>query len=405
MDANWPVSEILPSEPDGEEIRLIREAVDLAQASDVVIAVVGGGPRTCGENKSRTSLDLPGRQELLLREVHKTGKPLIVILINGRPLSINWAAAHADAILEAWYPGSHGGTALAEVLLGDYNPGGKLTVTFPKTVGQIPFNFPAKPNSQIDGARDPGPDGNQSRINGALYDFGFGLSYTTFTYSNLELSRSEIRPDESFEVSFDVTNTGSRKGDEVVQLYVRDLLSSITVYEKLLKGFERVTLEPGETKRVTMTLTPKDLSLVDAGMRRVVEPGEFDIQIGASSTDIRLSARIEVLDPAGHSERSVGGSSVEFPVRLGRGGEVTLPVRGDRDIGDLAIRWGRGTDCAFEILISDGGGQFLPVFAGEASSGGLQRCTFDPVKASEIRVSITRGKAVVDALESDLIGE
>lgn len=405
VDANWPVSEILPSEPDGEEIRLIREAVDVAQASDVVIAVVGGGPRTCGENKSRTSLDLPGRQELLLREVHKTGKPLIVILINGRPLSINWAAAHADAILEAWYPGSHGGTALAEVLLGDYNPGGKLTVTFPKTVGQIPFNFPAKPNSQIDGARDPGPDGNQSRINGALYDFGFGLSYTTFTYSNLELSRSEIRPDESFEVSFDVTNTGSRKGDEVVQLYVRDLLSSITVYEKLLKGFERVTLEPGETKRVTMTLTPKDLSLVDAGMRRVVEPGEFDIQIGASSTDIRLSARIEVLDPAGHSERSAGGSSVEFPVTLGRGGEVTLPVRGDRDIGDLAIRWGRGTDCAFEILISDGGGQFLPVFAGEASSGGLQRCTFDPVKASEIRVSITRGKAVVDALESDLIGE
>ena len=175
--------------------------------------------------------------------------------------------------------------------------------------------------------------------------------------------------------------------------------------EKLLKGFERVALEPGETKRVTMTLTPKDLSLVDAGMRRVVEPGEFDIQIGASSTDIRLSARIEVLDPAGHSERSAGGSSVEFPVTLGRGGEVTLPVRGDRDIGDLAIRWGRGTDCAFEILISDGGGQFLPVFAGEASSGGLQRCTFDPVKASEIRVSITRGKAVVDALESDLIGE
>lgn len=403
VDANWPVSEILPSDPDETEIRLIREAVEVARASDVVIAVVGGGPRTCGENKSRTSLDLPGRQELLLREVHKTGKPLIVVLINGRPLSINWAAAHADAILEAWYPGAHGGTALAEVLLGDYNPGGKLTVTFPKSVGQIPFNFPAKPSSQIDGARTPGPDGNQSRINGALYDFGFGLSYTTFAYSNLVLSRTEIRPDESFDVSFEVTNTGRRRGDEVVQLYVHDCLSSITVYEKLLKGFERVTLEPGETKRVTMKLTPKDLSLLDAGMRRVVEPGEFDIQIGASSTDIRLSARIEVVDPARPSERSVGQRSVEFPVRLGRGDEVTLPVREDRDIGDLAIRWGQGTDCAFEILVSDGGGQFLPVFAGEATSGMLQRCTFDPIKASEIRVAITRGKAVVAGLESELI--
>lgn len=167
-------------------------------------------------------------------------------------------------ILEAWYPGSHGGTAIAEALLGEYNPGGKLTVTFPKTVGQIPFNFPAKPNSQVDGPRKPGLDGNQSRINGALYDFGFGLSYTTFAYSNLELSDREIRPDESFEVAFDITNTGSRRGDEVVQLYVRDCISSITTYEKTLKGFERIGLEPGEKKRVRMTLTPKDLSLLDA---------------------------------------------------------------------------------------------------------------------------------------------
>lgn len=403
VDANWPISEILPSDPDETEARMIRQAVDVAQQSDVVIAVVGGGPRTCGENKSRTSLDLPGHQELLLREVHKTGKPLIVILINGRPLSINWAAAHADAILEAWYPGSHGGTALAEILLGDYNPGGKLTVTFPKTVGQIPFNFPAKPNSQIDGPRKPGLDGNQSRINGALYDFGFGLSYTIFSYSNLVLSRKEIRPDESFDVSFDVTNTGSRRGDEVVQLYVHDCLSSITVYEKLLKGFERVALEPGETKRVTMRLTPKDLSLLDANMHRVVEPGEFEIMIGASSTDIRLSDKVVVMDPTGQSDVPAMTVSVEFPVTLGRGEDLTLPVREDRDIGELGIRWGKGTDCAFEILVSDGGGQFLPVFAGKASSGKLQRCEFDPVKASEIRLLITRGKAVVADLESELI--
>lgn len=403
VDANWPISEILPSDPDETEARMIRQAVDVARQSDVVIAVVGGGPRTCGENKSRTSLDLPGHQELLLREVHKTGKPLIVILINGRPLSINWAAAHADAILEAWYPGAHGGTALAEVLLGDYNPGGKLTVTFPKTVGQIPFNFPAKPNSQIDGPRKPGLDGNQTRINGALYDFGFGLSYTTFSYSNLVLSRKEIRPDESFDVSFDVTNTGSRRGDEVVQLYVHDCLSSITVYEKLLKGFERVALEPGETKRVTMRLTPKDLSLLDADMRRVVEPGEFEIMIGASSTDIRLSDKVVVMDPTGQSDVPAMTVSVEFPVTLGRGEDLTLPVREDRDIGELGVRWGKGTDCAFEILVSDGGGQFLPVFAGKASSGKLQRYKFDPVKASEIRLLVTRGKAVVADLESELI--
>lgn len=397
VDANWPISEILPTDPTEEELRGIREAVDLARASDVVIAVVGGGPRTCGENKSRTSLDLPGRQELLLRELHKTGKPLVVVLINGRPLSINWAAAHADAILEAWYPGSHGGTALAEVLLGDYNPGGKLTVTFPKTVGQIPFNFPAKPNSQVDGARTPGPDGKQTRINGALYDFGFGLSYTTFAYSNLRLSPLEIRPDESVEVSFDVTNTGSRKGDEVVQLYVHDRVSSITVYEKLLKGFDRITLNPGETRRVTMTLSPKDLSLLDASMRRVVEPGEFDIQIGASSTDIRLEERLVVRSAEG--ELRTQATARLFPVELERGEDVTLPVSEDRDLGGLVIRWNAGSDCTFELLVSDGGGQFLPVYSGSKAGEGTQTCRFEPVKASEVRISITGGKGCISDIE------
>lgn len=396
VDANWPLSEILPEEPTAEERRGIDEAVALARSSDAVIAVVGGGPRTCGENKSRTSLDLPGHQELLLRELHKTGRPLIVVLINGRPLSVNWAAAHADAMVEAWYPGSHGGTALAEVLLGDYNPGGKLTVTFPKSVGQIPFNFPAKPNSQVDGARTPGPGGDQTRINGALYDFGFGLSYTTFSYSNLELSQKRIRPDESVEVSFDLTNTGDRRGDEVVQLYLHDCLSSITVYEKLLKGFERVTLEPGETKRVTMRLTPKDLSLLDAAMHRVVEPGEFEIQIGASSSDIRLVETLVVTDPDG-KVNPVGATSTSlFPAVLGRGDEVTVAVDHDQNIGALTVRWSAGTNCVFEILISDGGGQFLPVYAGSSNSEKAERYAFEPVKASEIRLSITRGRALVD---------
>lgn len=193
-------------------------------------------------------------------------------------------------------------------------------MTFPKTVGQIPFNFPAKPNSQVDGPRKPGLDGNQSRINGALYDFGFGLSYTTFAYSNLELSDREIRPDESFEVAFDITNTGSRRGDEVVQLYVRDCISSITTYEKTLKGFERIGLEPGEKKRVRMTLTPKDLSLLDAAMQRVVEPGEFDILVGASSTDIRLAGRIRVVDGAGAAAEPPAAAEIRFPATVAGAG-------------------------------------------------------------------------------------
>ena len=285
----------------------------------------------------------------------------------------------------------------------EYNPGGKLTVTFPKTVGQIPFNFPAKPNSQVDGPRKPGLDGNQSRINGALYDFGFGLSYTTFAYSNLELSDREIRPDESFEVAFDITNTGSRRGDEVVQLYVRDCISSITTYEKTLKGFERIGLEPGEKKRVRMTLTPKDLSLLDAAMQRVVEPGEFDILVGASSTDIRLAGRIRVVDGAGAAAEPPAAAEIRFPATVARGGEVTLPVRDDLDIGGLTIRWSRGTDCAFEILISDGGGQFLPVFSGKAAGRGVQECVFEPTKASEVRISVVRGKGVVAGVENEAI--
>ena len=218
VDKIWPDSELIPVEPDEEELAQIAEAVRVAGESDVVVAVMGGSQRTCGESRSRSSLELPGHQNRLLMELKKTGKPLVVVLINGRPLSINWADRNADAILEAWYPGAHGGTAVAMALLGDYNPGGKLTVTFPKSVGQIPFNFPFKPSSQIDAAHGIGPDGGRARVNGALYNFGYGLSYTTFKYSDMELSKSSILPDESVEVSVKVTNTGDRKGDEVVQL-------------------------------------------------------------------------------------------------------------------------------------------------------------------------------------------
>ena len=287
VDANWPESEIIDYPLTADEKMDIDKAVENALKSDVAVVVLGGGQRTCGENKSRTSLELPGRQLQLLQAVQATGKPVVLVLINGRPLSVNWADKFVPAILEAWYPGSKGGIAVADVLFGDYNPGGKLTVTFPKTVGQIPFNFPAKPASQVDGGKNPGPDGNMSRINGALYPFGYGLSYTTFEYSDIQISPKVITPNETATVTLKVTNTGDMAGDEVVQLYTRDVLSSVTTYEKNLAGFERVHLQPGETKEVKFTIDRKHLELLDADMKWVVEPGEFVVMAGASSEDIR----------------------------------------------------------------------------------------------------------------------
>ena len=296
VDAHWPESEIIDYPLTDDEQAEIDKAVENARQADVAVVVLGGGQRTCGENKSRTSLDLPGRQLQLLQAIQATGKPVVLILINGRPLSINWADKFVPAILEAWYPGSKGGTALADILFGDYNPGGKLTVTFPKTVGQIPFNFPCKPSSQIDGGKNPGPTGNMSRINGALYPFGYGLSYTTFEYSDLDITPRVITPNESATVRLKVTNTGKRAGDEVVQLYIRDVLSSITTYEKNLAGFERIHLKPGESKEIVFTLDRKHLELLNADMKWTVEPGEFAIMAGASSEDIRLNGILTVED-------------------------------------------------------------------------------------------------------------
>ena len=410
VDENWPDSEIFPSEPTKEELCQMNDAVKLARKADAVIAVLGGGQRTCGENKSRTSLDLPGHQELLLKKLAATGKPVVLVLINGRPLSINWADEHIPAILEAWYPGSHGGTAVADVILGDYNPGGKLTDTFPRTVGQIPFNFPCKPNSQVDGGNGVGPQGRQSRVHGALYDFGYGLSYTTFEYSSLKLSSKTISPSDSVEVSFTLRNTGSRKGDEVVQLYIRDVLSSITVYEKVLRGFERVSLEPGESKEVSFTLAPKDLGLLDVDFRRIVEPGEFENMIGASSKDIRLSEKLLVDDggDTAHVTYPDDASYVKttFPAKIGVSEDATVSVAEGKMIGSLGINWGAGTDCSFEILWTNGGGQFLPVYRGQVSTADKterQVYTFESVGASEIRVAVTKGSATIISLESDVI--
>ena len=409
VDAHWPESEIMeyPLTPD-EQTEIDRAAANARQA-DVAVVVLGGGQRTCGENKSRTSLELPGHQLKLLQAVQATGKPVILILINGHPLSVNWADKFVPAILEAWYPGSKGGTAVADILFGDYNPGGKLTVTFPKTVGQIPFNFPYKPASQIDGGKNPGPDGNMSRINGALYPFGYGLSYTTFEYSDLEITPKVITPNQKATVRLKVTNTGKRAGDEVVQLYTRDILSSVTTYEKNLAGFERIHLKPGESKEIVFTLDRKHLELLNADMKWTVEPGEFAIMAGASSEDIRLNgiltvedyqARLQALESQNPVSPVTASTDMENAPNVldkqkntvwqgNKGDYITFALKNGSKINEVAIAFKRdnGLPAEFEIQLSGGGGQFLTVYSGTVSQyGELISYPFKGTTASDLRI-------------------
>ena len=409
VDANWPESEIIEYPLTADEQTEIDKAVENARQADVAVVVLGGGQRTCGENKSRSSLELPGRQLKLLQAVQATGKPVVLVLINGRPLSINWADKFVPAILETWYPGSKGGIAVADILFGDYNPGGKLTVTFPKSVGQIPFNFPCKPSSQIDGGKNPGPDGNMSRVNGALYPFGYGLSYTTFNYSDLEISPKVITPDQQATVRLKVTNTGKRAGDEVVQLYTRDVLSSVTTYEKNLAGFERVHLEPGETREVTFTIDRKHLELLDADMKWVVEPGDFTLMAGASSEDIRLNGKLKVVDyqdrmreleaqkPVSPVTASTNQESVKNVLdgkintiwQGNKGDYITFALKNGAKIDKVSIAFVRDNKLPadFEIQLSGGGGQFLTVYSGTVSEYGKSiSYSFKGTTASDLRI-------------------
>ena len=409
VDAHWPESELIDYPLTAEEQAEIDRAVENARQSDVAVVVLGGGQRTCGENKSRSSLDLPGRQLQLLQAIQATGKPVVLILINGRPLSINWADEFVPAILEAWYPGSKGGTALADILFGDYNPGGKLTVTFPKSVGQIPFNFPCKPSSQVDGGQNMGPDGNMTRVNGALYPFGYGLSYTTFEYSDLEISPKVITPNERVQVSLKVTNTGKRAGDEVVQLYTRDVISSVTTYEKNLAGFERIHLRPGETQTVTFTLDRKHFELLNADMKWVVEPGEFSIMAGASSEDIRLSGMLQVEEYATRLQ-AIEAQKTQSPVTAStnpestslvldgkaetswqgnKGDYITLSLDNSPHVEKVDITFTRENNlpAEFEIQLSGGGGQFLTVYSGTVSEYGKAiTYKFKGSTASDLRI-------------------
>lgn len=295
VDANWPESEIFPTDLTAAEKAKMDSAVAVAKQSDVIIAVMGENEEMVGESKSRTSLDLPSRQEALLKALKATGKPVILILVNGQPLTINWANRYVDGIIETWFSNATFGQALAETIFGEYNPGGKLPMTFPKTVGQIEFNFPFKPASQADQPKKGANGYGDTQINGALYPFGFGLSYTTFEYSNLQVTPEKQNNQGDIKVSVDVKNTGSRKGDEVVQLYLKDLVSSVITYDYDLRGFERITLQPGETKTVTFTLHPDDLALLDKNMNWTVEPGKFQVMVGSSSVDLRLKKEFEIV--------------------------------------------------------------------------------------------------------------
>ncbi|MGE4586787.1 MAG: glycoside hydrolase family 3 N-terminal domain-containing protein [Mangrovibacterium sp.] len=294
VDATWPESELIATPLTAEEEEEIAKAVEQAKYSDVIIAVLGEGREQVGESLSRTSLSLPGRQQELLQALYETGKPVVLLLINGRPLTINWADQFIPAILECWFPGESGGTAIARILFGESNPGGKLTVTFPKTIGQIPLNFPFKPGANADQPSEGNNGYGKTRVNGSLYPFGYGLSYTSFSYSNLDVTNNIASDQDSVPVVLDVTNTGKYQGDEIVQLYVRDMVCSLIPYDMQLRGFERVSLDPGETKQVTFVLTRNNFSFFDSSMKETVEPGEFEIIIGSSSEDIRLQKKIKI---------------------------------------------------------------------------------------------------------------
>lgn len=286
----------------GTELNEISEAQNAAKKADIAVVVLGenewrteGRKGTNGEGYDVASLDLTGFQEDLVKAVWETGTPTIVVLINGRPLSIRWIAEHVPSIVEAWIPGEQGGNAVADVLFGDYNPSGHLPITVPRHVGQLPVYYNFKPSKKHWIEHGWGKAyADMSAL--PLFEFGYGLSYTTFEYNNLRISPKVTGPAGEIHISVDVKNTGDRQGEEVVQLYINDVISSVTTPVKELKDFEKVKLNSGEQKTVMFTLTPEHLFLLDRNLECVVEPGTFDVMIGSSSEDIRLTGNFDIKD-------------------------------------------------------------------------------------------------------------
>lgn len=261
----------------------IENAVKAAKESRVAILVLGDKGDNCGEAASKTNLNLPGDQQKLLEAVTATGTPVVLVLLNGRPMTISWAGAHVPSILEAWYPGTMGGKAIADTLFGDYNPGGKLPVTFPRNTGQIPIYYNCKSTGRPFDDKNKFTSKYLDSPNSPLYCFGHGLSYTRFEYSNLTVSSRSISQTDKLAVSVTVKNTGKMTGDEVVQLYIQDPVASATRPVKELKGFRRINLKPGEERKVSFELTPDSFAFLNGDMKYVVEPGTYNIMAGGSS--------------------------------------------------------------------------------------------------------------------------
>ncbi len=288
LGGSWNEDAITFSDPE-EDRRSIAQAVAIAQKADTIILVLGGNEQTSREawNKThmgdRANLDLFGMQNDLVKAILETGKPVVVVLFNGRPNSITYLQRHIPAILECWYLGQETGNAVADVLFGDYNPGGKLPISIPRSVGHLPCYYNYKPSARRGYLNDDVS---------SLYPFGFGLSYTTFSFNNLRLEKSSISVNESTSVSIDVKNTGHRSGDEVVQMYIRDIFSSVTRPIKELRGFKKIHLNPGETKTVAIPIEPEHLAFTDINKKNIVEPGDFMIMVGNSSQDSDLQKLI-----------------------------------------------------------------------------------------------------------------
>ena len=278
---SWYEDEVIPFDAN-EDRRSILEAVQIAREADVIVLALGGNEQTSREAwmsnhmGDRTDLSLFGLQDELVNELSRLNKPMIAFLFNGRPLSIGNLAEKVDSLFECWYLGQETGHAVAKVLFGDFNPGGKLPISIPRSVGHIPCYYNYKTSARRGYLFDEVT---------SLFPFGFGMSYTDFCFSVPKLSKSKIKSDESTSVHVTITNNGTCKGDEVAQLYIRDCVSSVTRPVKELKGFQRITLEPGEEREISFDITPESLAFYDVNMNCLVEPGDFKIMIGNSSRD------------------------------------------------------------------------------------------------------------------------
>jgi beta-glucosidase len=266
--------------------------LSVAANADVIVAALGESAEMTGESASRSNIEIPQAQKDLLNALLKTGKPVVLVLFTGRPLALKWEAENVPAILNVWFGGSEAGNAIADVLFGDINPSGKLTTTFPQNVGQVPLYYNHKNTGRpLEGKWFQKFRSNYLDVsNDPVYPFGYGLSYTTFQYSDVKLSKTQMHPNDKITATVTVTNTGAREGKETVQLYIRDMVGSVTRPVKELKGFQKIPLKAGESKIVSFTIGIDDLKFYNSDLKWVAEPGDFKVMIGTSSADVKEAA-------------------------------------------------------------------------------------------------------------------